>query len=903
MTDRKKEGLVELSSITLNAPKFGSVKVIRAATEVRITNVGLVNIPRVLTVGRVQSPGILSVSSSNPVVKSFEVERGPAASNPILTNIKLLSIPGILKATPHLFPAISTASVTRSVTNVAEVILRNLSVEYPAIKEAFLVSTPIISSMKFTLTGLNLRTFTSSAGILAPKPRLDIIKGLQDTLGTVTSVSKIVRKGNITIKAGAVSQPAKTPNKLIDDLLYISHKQPEKRATKGTTSTAKVGTFDIVKTTTSSRSSVLGLSSTVVLLRSVQIKRSSTLGINSDLILGRLLSSKGVAISLPEKRPIKNITTKSFVSTSRTTQPTKGLFNTTGVSSDVQKGVIPGVAPNFTLITSELEKKLKKSVDDFIFYRSTVTKKPIKTIVNTAFLDSNTIKGLFKADNVFGSSSIEKRPNKIINDSLYISHERPVKDVIKGAKNDTTFLASNTIKGLFKADNVFGRTSIEKRPNKGINDLLYISHKRPVKDVTKGTKDDKTILTAKAVIGIVHSSNIGVLNSASKRPNKGIKDTLVLLNSISKDVKKPLDSKTKFISNTIRGILADSQTATKSSAAKTPTKIVSSNLGINASDVRFSVGVSFFPKVFGKSDTILGLVRISPVLSSTSLELRPKKRVNDSLSITINRNVKSLKDINNKAIISTKQVLAARALLPKDTLVISSLPEKILKKDFGKDFLVGRNYSFVTVSRDIQPNKQIEDSVGSFSEELVARAIIDTTTAGLISATFIRQTKAVEDSTGTVSLQEKRPIKAVNSSTGTASKILAALAVLNETKAAISTDTINFVKKDLISKPAASSLLAKQVEKPEEKSNIFINDSINRGNLRNSALALINSVVTGKTKGLNSTPGISTESVKFNTIKTREETVGLVNSGLLFNQDYALDYFSDAYVGEQRDLR
>ena len=34
----------------------------------------------------------------------------------------------------------------------------------------------------------------------------------------------------------------------------------------------------------------------------------------------------------------------------------------------------------------------------------------------------------------------------------------------------------------------------------------------------------------------------------------------------------------------------------------------------------------------------------------------------------------------------------------------------------------------------------------------------------------------------------------------------------------------------------------------------------------------------------------------------RQDSVGLVNSGLLLNQNYALDYFADAYVGEQRVL-
>ena len=703
--------------------------------------------------------------------------------------------------------------------------------------------------------------------------------------------------------------PVKTFNKF-EQSKFITTSSSNRIANKFVSSQSKVSTSNVKKTQKSVKS-IVGLGSIVsfgwgksfISNPTVTSTASTTRVRNRELnsvfttistaYPAKFLENVLAIASLPSKNVNKprsssiNIALENLVKT-----PIKGVHDKVGLNTNSWVGKAPQDILRLVSLVSFL---IRKQVHDNIRIINTANKQPVKVINNVAALKAVAWIGKLAQDTALLTSQELKQVKKPVLNTV-TQESRNKKFVVKGTKQELL-----TIRTLFAAPGKYIEnrakvsSSLVKIPNKGIKDTLTHTIKI-IKDVVKGTNQELVATNTALWTGRLFNSKTRASSSLVKTANKGIKDTLTQTVKISKIVRKPVNSSFVTLTDLFFGRIYSSILSTKAGTLVRDVKKGSfSSVGLNASRINFSQSTRLPPDNIRLNSTIFkGLPASSNTSIRTSLLVRDVKKQIHTTASTRSLPQKQSAKRPSSFVYFKNSVIPAKAVTPFNKIGLYSL---FFRQSYKEAFSNLKSSSVVVK----KPIKNITTKAMLFSTSIPAYALIPVSRISVTNTINRNPIKKINSSIKLHNINKKYFYKSVKINTIALSKTIVALAEIPVSITNLKSSVAKQVRKVVQNTVLYTSKRELYVSKKIANNLIIASRFIFKGNLRQSSV----SVNTEDTIYFNKQPKsfVGGKSLTEKDVSAvRQDSVGLVNSGLLLNQNYALDYFADAYVGEQRVL-
>jgi hypothetical protein len=930
-------GLIGIGAVSLfNSPKIQLAVNISNNGGICLDDPVLINKPAIskvipltacITVDLLNYPKIknIFVQAAQPSIGRAKIKTTSLALNPkIFTSIVATGVQLLQAIKIEVDPQVQALAANGRPRAVTYSLFNTPSVNFAKLIEIFLhelhpTSAVLFKDLQAKTSAKSLQSsLTSKSEVLTTRWRhknpashlgltSSVTKGnlYNSSLGTTSTVFKGRLVSSNTLVA---SKPAKTFNKF-EQSKFITTSSSNRIANKFVSSQSKVSTSNVKETQKSLKSRVR-LGSTISFVRgkfaisnaTVVSTASRTRIRNRELnsvfttistaYPGKFLKNVLAITSLPSKTLGRlrsstiNIALENIVKT-----PTKGVHDKVGLGTSSWVGKTPQDILRLVSLVSFL---IRKQVHDNIRIINTANKQPVKSINNVAALKAVAWVGQLAQDTALLTSQELKQIKKpVLNTVTQASRNK--KFVVKDTKQEllsirTLFAAP----GKYLENRAKVSSSLVKIPNKGIKDSLTHTTKI-VKDVVKGTKQELIAIDTALWTGRLFNSKIRASISLVKTANKGIKDKLTQTVKVSKIVRRPVNSSFVTLTDLFLGRVYFSTLATKAALVRDVKKGSFSSVGLNASKINFSQSTRLPPNNIRLDSTIFkGLPASSNTSIRTSLLIRDVKKQIHTTASTISLIKIYNRKIHSSDIVFKSSVIPAKAVMSFDNVELSSETFVWKSKDL---FSALRGNSTIS----IKFIKNIITKTILFSTSIPAYAVIRVSRINATNTINKNPTKNIKLSIRLHDINKKYFYKGVKTNTVALSKTIVALADIPISITNLKSSVAKQVRKVVQNTVLYASKRKFYVSKEIVNNLIIASKFIFKGNLRQSLV----SVNTEDTIYFNKQPKsfVGGKSLTEKDVSAvRQDSVGLVNSGLLLNQNYALDYFADAYVGEQRVL-
>ena len=893
MSTKNRERLLSFESVSINVPIFKKVEVVKDLTRVKISQKSILNSPRIFGLST-EAPQVFTNVIQAPKIESIRlvtetrIRLRVSTSAPKIRNITL-NKPVITEATTAVGAQIK-AKVGR------------LRLDYPALKSYFSLN-PSIGTFSFNYFTFKERLLDSKFAVKAIESKL-VTKQNISKVGLV-SFLRISPSMSLFQNLAAVSIFSKKPQKRIENKTSIRTFEVSKIPNKGLVNkvvftneqikflkksvdksfVATESKFEITKTTHRYAFDTIAAKDKVGLGKPVK----NTIGINSSAI------AKFDKKELPSDFPRKVATSSLAVK-----KPIKAIFNTTILKDTV----LPGRAIKTPLIfVSSVAKYVTKgNIKQKILLDALQVKKPLKVLNSNVILGSRPIPGrAIKTPLLFTSTTI-KTVNKVIpNDLIFTS--KIVKDVKKPIINNLSVI-SKTIPGLLEKNTIVFSDLIVKKAIKQIPNFVGVSNE-VVKDVKKVVHHN-LITTSRTVLGLPQKNTIVFSDLVTKKTTKQIPDFVGLINEIAKDVTKEINITNVAAQNrVVLGKIAKNIIRTENLVEKKASISKDTTVGISV-EINISSALTL-PVNFAvtRSSTLLGIPIRNTVRFNNELRKKVKAKRESSIGFLSNTLKLSGKNEQSKITISTHKILPAYAWFSKDTTAIKTAELRFFIKKGGIN-----HHTLTTSILNKKPIKAPLNKVSLINKILPAYAIFPKNIIASNDLDIKNVKKKLIDTLGLNNIIAKNVKKPLASNTLAISNVLPAYAIFPKNIVASNDLEIKDVIKKLIDTLGLNNIIAKNVKKPLIGDTTSLQSKTLTGIIPTSReptkTAISTTLVKRKAvKGIEPITALRSILKKEVVMNQGEDTVGLVNSGLLSNQDYVLNYFdftTSAYVGESRVL-
>lgn len=629
---------------------------------------------------------------------------------------------------------------------------------------------------------------------------------------------------------------------------------------------------------------------------------------------------------------------------------TKGITNSTQVLSTLRRGPFE----KLKLQVAELVAKYvtKAPFEKEVSLALSVTKKPIKRITNTVTSkDILRIGPFLDFLKVHVDSTNKKYITKPVGNNVELLLGINKKYVTKPIR-ENTFVVSRAYPGRHIPEKIRLGLKVKKYVTKPTQSTIDLS-KLIEKDVIKPITNSLTASTRFVAIGPrIDDTKLNTLVDVIKYVTKSTKSSVDLSKLVEKDVIKGIQSNSSVESIVFKGPrITDKYTISSSKITKYSTKnststvdlsktlekilgrVLESGLETNVKAVRGIIQrvkattQVETQKTGGKGLTsTVGITSLRPVMFkgmllppqavSTSVgEVLKGRRYKSSLEMQVNlvRDIKKvqedkllLEQIVNKLVSKAPFNITVKALskIRPAKAVLNRLNTTVSSDEF-KDVVKGENLNIELDSiKSIVLSKPVSNNTNVFSTIIAAYAqrVINNTRTSSIDLKYTTKNTLSQFNVLT-KLIEKDVIKNTKSKVQFLEVVRVALGRLVFNAAATSSIDLKYTTKNTISSVDLSKLVEKDVVKPEENEiRVASKDIVAFSVLANSRSTLNSTVIKKAKKSFALTVEHNASDIKFIHGKIINNAVQGVNSGILFKQDYAMNYFIDSYVGEVRDL-
>ena len=585
------------------------------------------------------------------------------------------------------------------------------------------------------------------------------------------------------------------------------------------------------------------------------------------------------------------------VALSVTKKPINGITNTV-TSKDILR-IGPFLDFLKVHVDSTNKKYITKPVGNSVELLLGINKKYVtKPIRENTFVVSRAIPGRHIPEKIRLGLKVKKYVTKPTQSTIDLS-ELIEKDVIKPITNSLTastrFVAIGPRIDDTKLNTLVDVIKYVTKPTQSTIDLSKLIEKDVIKGIQSSPSVESIIFKGPRIADkyTISSSKI------TKYSTKNTTSTVDLSKTIEKTLGRALDSSLETNVKVIRGIIQRVKAVTEVTNKKTAGKGLSSTVGIASLRPIMFKGMLLPPQTV---NTFVGEVikgrRYKSALQLESSDIKDMvKLLEDSLTA---------EQIVNKLVDKARITMTVRALskIRPAKAVLNRLNTTVSSDEF-KDVVKGENLKVETRQKQQKTaSKPLNSSPNTESSTIAAYAqrVINSATA---SSTDLKYTtKNTKSSVDLSVLIEKYATKNTTNSVNVASTVArVALGRLIFQAATVSAADLKYVTKNTTSTIDLSKLVEKDVVKPEENEiRVASKDIVAFSVLANSRSTLNSTVIKKAKKSFSSSVEHEASDIKFIYGKIINNAVQGVNSGILFKQDYAMNYFRDSYVGEVRDL-
>ena len=611
--------------------------------------------------------------------------------------------------------------------------------------------------------------------------------------------------------------------------------------------------------------------------------------LNNVIVKGLVKESNLISNSIIAKK-----LQKTKQSNARSVSETIKLVNKASKSKPtVSSSFIPGKKQNSNLVSLDtIFKTAIKGIPEITQLQSEQAKHTTKIIPESLSLESDFIKGSFKKALLRTSTNEIKYVTKGFPLEVF-GKTQANKDVIKNIPTSFSLLESSTIKGILQSSSTKSLSDTTKDVIKNSTSITRTSIQQN-KDV-KAVRSSSSFTLSTTLKGILQESFTITNNNITKDVIKGLQSTSGASVKIRFKIIKARKSFAQTQSSLVLGQVQKSLASTNNLLNKDIEKNgLQSTMGTTASDIRFSLGLKLPPtNLITDSLFIKGLLINNKIQNITTINKDVQANKSSLFRANSKKDIYVSKDISASSIVKNT-VIAGRAILPTERLLI----EENLKTDIKK---LSLSLSRVVSDKILYIDKRINNNTTLLTNILPAYGILPISNALIVSLANIVIIRSASSSLSTIetaALLLHKP--KIASSLVNNAKIIKGIFV-NTDKIRSTSDTIKYVYKNNRSNVQLDNSINKDVIVPKN-SKSKVESSVIAGYaflLKNSINIISNS--TKKTnKALTSEVEFDSSLVDLLPVKSIEDAALIANSGSLYNQGYATDYFLDGYVGEER---
>lgn len=538
------------------------------------------------------------------------------------------------------------------------------------------------------------------------------------------------------------------------------------------------------------------------------------------------------------------------------------------------KTAIKGI-PEITQLQSEQAKHTTKAIPEFLSLKSAFIKGTVKKeLLRTATIEiKHVIKGI---------------PLEIF------AKAQTHKDVVKNIPTSFSLLKSSTIRGTLQSSSTKSLSDITKDVIKNSTSITRTSTQQN-KDV-KAVKGSSSLTLSSTLKGILQESFTITNNNITKDVIKGLHSNSEASVKIRFKVIKARKSFAHTESSLILGQIQKSLASTNNLLNKDIEKNgLQSTMGTTASDIRFSIGLNVPPaSLITDSLFIKGLLVNNKIQNITTMNKEVQVNKSSLFRANSKKDIHVSKDISASSTVKNT-VIAGRAFLPVERLLVEENMKTAIKKPLlSLSRLVSHKMLYINKTINTNNTRVLTNILPAYGILPISKALI----VSLTNVVMIRSVSSSLRTAESTALLLHKP--KITSSLVNNTKIIKGILV-NSDKLRSTTDTIKYVYKDNRSNVQLDNSINKDVivlknSKSKVKSSVIAGYAfLLKHNIN------INSNSTKKTnKALTSEVEFDSSLVDLLPAKGIEDAALIANSGSLYNQGYATDYFLDGYVGEER---